>query len=742
MSVNLSGAADRICLKGLSARGRHGVLPMEREEAQLFVVDLTMGLGPQGVRAAGTSDQLADSVDYSAVASAVITVIEGPSVNLIETLAARVADVVLSFPQVRSVEVTVHKPEAPLDVAFDDVAVTITRGELAVQLAPTPATAAAEASARPSAVPAAAPASESDYAPPAAGAAAVGAAGAAEAFAAAQSPAPVADAVAPAFPEPSAPAAEAEMPAFDASTSPFDSAAAAEAPIDPELAAALAAPAPAPFDVSSFESEPADSATEAEYEVPGVQAPEFPDAAAGKAEIPGGHFGADMAGAAAHAVGGAADDAAGLGADLLSAAGAGALGAGALGAGAAAAEGMAAAAAGSAATGAAAEGVDALIADAHAAEAALARDFGEATDYAPGLEPVPGGDPAMGLDPAMGGAVAAEGFAADAEAAAEGFAPTGTPSLGMPAAAVAADAAAAAEVPAAQVDQAAPAAPVDPLRTRPAQPTAFVLALGGNVGAVLPNLRKAVASLRDTVGLEIMQVAPLARTAAVTDPGSGPQPDYLNTVVLGMTVLSPMELLEVVRSLEADAGRVRTQVHGPRTLDLDIIDYVGVVSSDPELTIPHPRAMQRAFVLAPWAEVDDLAEIGGQSVAMLAENAPDRDGVRWLALDWEESDSLPALPTGQYVAPPLVADEVLSSGSANEAPVAPAPAPLPEDEAAAQAAVLAANPGNGLIEEVPAAGTPMASAPELADAPEDADEAGWGAPVAWKDVLGGNQGAE
>ncbi|WP_218957681.1 2-amino-4-hydroxy-6-hydroxymethyldihydropteridine diphosphokinase [Actinomyces trachealis] len=711
MSVNPAGVTDRICLTGLSARGRHGVLPMEREEPQLFVVDLAMDLGPAGVRAASASDQLADSVDYSAVASAVITVIEGPSVNLIETLAARVADVVLSFPRVRSVEVTVHKPEAPLDVAFDDVAVTITRGELAAQAVGPEAEVASVVSAAVSSAPevapaepvAAEPAGFDGGAPAFDSAPAIGAAAAVTASPALASEPVFFEAASPVPQDAPVPAAEPEGAAFDVAVGPLDGVGTvAEAPMDPVLAAALAAPAPAPFDVSSFESEPAlEVADEVAHEASSVRVPEFPDPAAGYADLPSGEpFGAHMAGDAAQAVTGAVDGATEASAEVLGAAGAA-----------------------TGATDAVVGGVAALIAEAHAAEVAMAEQFGGAVGAAAVMEPA-------------------------AEAASE-TAPTGTPTLGMPAAdaAVLPDAGTAGATAVATDSAGAapgPATTADLLRTRPAQPVAFVLALGGNVGAVLPNLRKAVAALRDTVGVEVTQVAPLARTAAITDPGSGPQPDFLNTVVLGMTVLSPMELLEVARSLEADAGRVRTQVHGPRTLDVDIVDYVGVVSADPELTIPHPRAMQRAFVLAPWAEVDDLAEIGGQSVAMLAENAPDRDGMRWLALDWEESDSLPALPTGQYVAPPLVADEVLSSGSASEPAVALAPAPLPEDEAAAQAAVHAAAPGSSSPGDASVGGTPVASAPEMvADSVEDAEAEGWGdTPVAWKDVLGGNQGTE
>ncbi|WP_314742684.1 dihydroneopterin aldolase, partial [uncultured Actinomyces sp.] len=118
---------DRIRLSGLSARGYHGVLPFERAEGQLFTVDVTLDLGERGTAVASVTDEAKDATDYSAVARAVVAVIEGEPVGLIETLAARVSEAVLAFPRVSAVEVTVHKPQAPLDVAFDDVSVTIRR---------------------------------------------------------------------------------------------------------------------------------------------------------------------------------------------------------------------------------------------------------------------------------------------------------------------------------------------------------------------------------------------------------------------------------------------------------------------------------------------------------------------------------------------------------------------------------------------------------------------------------------
>ena len=280
---------------------------------------------------------------------------------------------------------------------------------------------------------------------------------------------------------------------------------------------------------------------------------------------------------------------------------------------------------------------------------------------------------------------------------------------------------------------AAPAAPVqepprDLLRERPASPAAVVIALGGNAGGVVPALRTAVSTLRETAGVEVTAVAPLARTAAVVDPGAEPQPDFLNTVVLITTTLSPYEVLEVCQGLEAAAGRVRTEPNGPRTLDADIIAYEGVTSTDPELTLPHPRAAQRAFVLVPWAEADPFAELANQSVSSLAEAAPDRDGVRWLALDWIDSDHLPTLPTGQYIAPPEA-----PSGAGQPAPsgaVADQPAPSGQSGHSAQSAQSGQSAWSGQ------------SAQSAAPAADEDGEEDWSEPLNWNQVVGRRQNGQ
>jgi dihydroneopterin aldolase len=115
---------DRVALRGLRGFGRHGVLPAERSLGQWFGVDVELGLD---TRSAAAGDDLGETVDYSTVASEVVALIEGEPVKLIETLAQRIADACLARPGVMQVEVTVHKPGAPVSVPFDDVSVTITR---------------------------------------------------------------------------------------------------------------------------------------------------------------------------------------------------------------------------------------------------------------------------------------------------------------------------------------------------------------------------------------------------------------------------------------------------------------------------------------------------------------------------------------------------------------------------------------------------------------------------------------
>ena len=116
--------SDAIALTGLRVRGFHGVFPEERRDGQDFVVDVVLSLD---VRAAAAGDDLTQTVHYGELAERLAQVVEGEPVDLLETLATRLAEVCLAAGPVDSVEVTVHKPSAPIARAFGDVSVTVRR---------------------------------------------------------------------------------------------------------------------------------------------------------------------------------------------------------------------------------------------------------------------------------------------------------------------------------------------------------------------------------------------------------------------------------------------------------------------------------------------------------------------------------------------------------------------------------------------------------------------------------------
>ena len=171
----------------------------------------------------------------------------------------------------------------------------------------------------------------------------------------------------------------------------------------------------------------------------------------------------------------------------------------------------------------------------------------------------------------------------------------------------------------------------------PSVPRAVVLALGGNLGNVPVTLKRAIDEMSGWDGLEITQVSPLVRTRAVLRPGQKPQPDYWNAVAMGTLSMAPLQLLDRIHELEARLGRVRHEVWGSRTIDIDIIQVDGVSSDDPRLTLPHPRAHQRAFVLSPWLMAQPKAELSGFGAASeLIAQAPDRGGILDAVGDWLE----------------------------------------------------------------------------------------------------------
>lgn len=115
---------DRVALRGLRVRGRHGVLAAEKDLGQWFVVDLVLHLD---TRSAAAADDLAMTVDYGTLAERVAGIVAGEAFDLIETLANRIAEDALTESAVTAVDVSVHKPEAPVTVPFDDVVVTVRR---------------------------------------------------------------------------------------------------------------------------------------------------------------------------------------------------------------------------------------------------------------------------------------------------------------------------------------------------------------------------------------------------------------------------------------------------------------------------------------------------------------------------------------------------------------------------------------------------------------------------------------
>jgi 2-amino-4-hydroxy-6-hydroxymethyldihydropteridine diphosphokinase len=147
-----------------------------------------------------------------------------------------------------------------------------------------------------------------------------------------------------------------------------------------------------------------------------------------------------------------------------------------------------------------------------------------------------------------------------------------------------------------------------------------VLAFGSNLGDRAATIRAAVTALDAVAGVRVRATSGLVESAAVKLSGvDADAPRYLNAVALALTTLDPYALLDAVNRIEADFGRVRAERWGDRTLDIDIVDYDGRQLNDERLTLPHPRAAERAFVLVPWAQLDPDARLDGHgSVAELA----------------------------------------------------------------------------------------------------------------------------
>jgi 2-amino-4-hydroxy-6-hydroxymethyldihydropteridine diphosphokinase len=139
-----------------------------------------------------------------------------------------------------------------------------------------------------------------------------------------------------------------------------------------------------------------------------------------------------------------------------------------------------------------------------------------------------------------------------------------------------------------------------------------VIAVGSNLGDRAATFAAAVRTLAESDGIEVTAIStPIESVAMRLDGEDAAAPVYLNAVVLVRTTLAPHALLTLLHAIEAEYGRVRDERWGDRILDLDIIDYAGMRSSTADLTLPHPRAHERAFVLGPWAEVAPDAVLPG-----------------------------------------------------------------------------------------------------------------------------------
>lgn len=139
-----------------------------------------------------------------------------------------------------------------------------------------------------------------------------------------------------------------------------------------------------------------------------------------------------------------------------------------------------------------------------------------------------------------------------------------------------------------------------------------VVAIGANLGERADTIEAAIDELRRLPLVASVRAAPVIESVAVKPDGPDEDaPTYLNTVALLRTRLAPSVLLAQLNRIEAEHGRVRVERWGDRTLDLDLIAYGDVRSDDPRLTLPHPRAAERPFVLDPWLAVDADAVLPG-----------------------------------------------------------------------------------------------------------------------------------
>lgn len=259
-------------------------------------------------------------------------------------------------------------------------------------------------------------------------------------------------------------------------------------------------------------------------------------------------------------------------------------------------------------------------------------------------------------------------------------------------------------------------------------PRSVVIAIGGNLGNVPVTLASAVEALDYVEGFSVSDVSPLLRTRPVLDKGQQEQPDYWNAVVLGTFEGDVSTLLEQTERIEREYGRERSEHWGARTIDIDIVQVAGTTSSDPALMLPHPRAHERAFVLAPWVLADPSAVLEGVGpVAELLEECDDREGILDAIDDWledpegiiEESDEVLAASArdeadgqGGQPAPGARSSAPGAGDSLDETVIRPLQVPLPAQEPTAGAPK--ADGSSPEREPVRAPGRPRTSAPRPA----------------------------
>ncbi|MFC7432170.1 MULTISPECIES: 2-amino-4-hydroxy-6-hydroxymethyldihydropteridine diphosphokinase [unclassified Agrococcus] len=149
-----------------------------------------------------------------------------------------------------------------------------------------------------------------------------------------------------------------------------------------------------------------------------------------------------------------------------------------------------------------------------------------------------------------------------------------------------------------------------------------VLSIGANLGDRAALVRQAIDLLDRAPGMRVTARSGLWESPAWHPDGATDAPDYVNAVAIVRTTLEPLDLLDAVHAIEDALGRVRAQRYGDRTIDVDVVAIGGTVSDDARLTLPHPRAHERQFVLQPWLEVQPSAELPGHGgIAELAEYA-------------------------------------------------------------------------------------------------------------------------